>query len=1034
MIEFVCPNQRCGHTWAETDDADRVSCPSCGTQVSFSEAGRTAAYTPENTTEPKARSTQVPHTTIGPYEIQELLGSGTFGTVYRGFDTRLKRFVAIKVLKSDWTAHPQIVDRFLREARSAANLSHPNIVPVYDTGVFGSEYYIATAYIDGSSLDRKLRTFSGDFRRSAALVRDLARALAYAHQQQVVHRDIKPANVMLSRDGQPLVMDFGLARWKSELVEPVDELPADVKDRTLTMPNQLLGTPAYMAPEQALAEQSRIGPASDQYSLGVVLYELLTSRIPFHEAHGQVLVRLRDPQARFPSPRDRNSQVPLDLDAICLKALAWDPEKRYADCDALARDLDRWLEGRPVDARPLSRREQFRLWRRREPVVATLTLGVMVAITVGAVSSALLAWRASDRAGAAEMALKNETKALGQARTQQAAALAAQKRAEQERTRADEKTREAVAAQKQASERADYAEQLAYVANLQLIQQAWDRGAIAELKTRLALHQPRPGTTDRRGFEWFYWDRLMRICPGARNVHPPDSHVAHLLPIPKSDLVLVVESPQNNAELSLRQLVSHDGRERLDTVRSTRLVSGAASICLSPRGDLVATRDNQESVHLWTVPDLKPVRSFAVGHHFSRSRILIDLTGSKLYVLNARVGNDRYSLRRFDLVSGEPDWQLNELELLKHLLSSLQSLELSADGSHALAAGPLNTATWWNVHTKTLERSIRFPNPATRFHSCRLSADGQRAVGLGIDGQIVVWNLATGSHELVLTGDANLGSREIHLDRSGKLACVGSDYELSQVWNLQTGELVKARRGCALPPEQIQTDQPRMKRPSLLVVTQEFLLCLQIPDAYRPVAADGNETPAIRVNGQSRHHTLDRRMPHERIRIKLPPNRRRTDLLEPVTAQPLLLRPLVGIRRVPVKLTGHLVSRQVPELDLPRFAGHDTRLGTGQELHVQGLGVEITVQQPSDGRSQLPVGRATATRCRHQATPLSIKGQPTDAEAVGGIVHGQTINDLPRPCVQQRDCIESTTDGTDTGLGMKRDRQVRRGRRPRCLR
>jgi serine/threonine protein kinase len=272
---------------------------------------------------------------LGRFEVRRFLGEGAFGRVYEGFDPVLQRVVALKVAKPEQLHTPRRVERFLREARAAAHLLHPHIVPVFDSGSDGPHHYIASAFIPGQSLGDALHTLPPGqtlgARRSAELVRQLAEALAYAHRQGVVHRDVKPANVLLRQpDGDALLTDFGLA--------------VRAEEERLTLEGQPVGTPAYMAPEQAAGQASATG---DQYSLGCVLYELLTGRPPFSGGTALHILWLHQSQPPM-APRSLAAEVPEELEAICLKCLEKEPGQRYADCEELAEDLRRWLEGEPV--------------------------------------------------------------------------------------------------------------------------------------------------------------------------------------------------------------------------------------------------------------------------------------------------------------------------------------------------------------------------------------------------------------------------------------------------------------------------------------------------------------------------------------------------------------------------------------------------------------------------------------------------------------------------------------------------------------
>jgi serine/threonine protein kinase/regulation of enolase protein 1 (concanavalin A-like superfamily) len=265
---------------------------------------------------------------IGRFEVRAVLGAGGMGTVFRAWDPQLEREVALKVPRQHILASSQQIERFLREARASARLRHPHIVPVYDAGFDGQHHYIAAAFIAGRSLAETLSEGRLECRRAAELVRGLAEALAHAHGQGIVHRDVKPANILLDEHHKPYLTDFGLA------------LQQDAS-RRLTQLGAVLGTPAYMSPEQAGGLPGDVGPACDQYSLGAVLYELLTGQAPFSGPPQMVVLQVL--QVAPPAPRQVNPAVPAALEAICLKAMARRPEQRYPTCQELADALGKWL-------------------------------------------------------------------------------------------------------------------------------------------------------------------------------------------------------------------------------------------------------------------------------------------------------------------------------------------------------------------------------------------------------------------------------------------------------------------------------------------------------------------------------------------------------------------------------------------------------------------------------------------------------------------------------------------------------------------
>jgi hypothetical protein len=406
-----------------------VQCPGCSRSFSIAEAargkrtrckqcGRTflAAETVGDAPAPPPAAPGLP-AAIGRFQVRARVGVGSFGAVYRAFDPQLDREVALKVPRPGVLDEPRRVERFLREARAAARLRHPHIVPVFDAGKDGEQYYIASAFVEGNSLAAAVDEKGMDFRRAAQVVRELAEALAYAHEQGIVHRDVKPANVMLDGKGRPHLMDFGLASKQDE-------------SEKLTNDGALLGTPAYMAPEQAGGQKGEAQPASDQYSLGVLLYELLTGQTPFAGTPSIVLYHAINTEPK--PPHSLRPDVPRDLETICLKAMAKRAEERYADCQALADDLRRWLEGEPIAARPLGFGERLLRWSRREPrlagalgLAAAALLAVAAVLAISSAQQAALTREAQDKAALAQKAEADARDAEREAQEQRGKAVAA---------------------------------------------------------------------------------------------------------------------------------------------------------------------------------------------------------------------------------------------------------------------------------------------------------------------------------------------------------------------------------------------------------------------------------------------------------------------------------------------------------------------------------------------------------------------------------------------------------------------------------
>jgi eukaryotic-like serine/threonine-protein kinase len=288
----------------------------------------------------------------GDYELICEIGRGGMGVVYEARQRDLNRTVALKTILSGGPASGREVERFRREAEAAAALDHPNIVPVYEVGEVGGRPFFAMKLVHGGSLVERAASFAGRSREVAGVVATVARAVHHAHQRGVLHRDLKPSNILLDESGVPHVTDFGLARR-------MEEVPTQSASGTIA------GTPAYMAPEQARGDKS-VSVAADVYGLGGILYYLLTGAASFRADSTPETLLLVLAEEPVP-PRRLLPDIPPDLETACLKCLAKDPARRYRSAAELADELDRWLRGEPILARPAGRLERAAKWIRRNP-------------------------------------------------------------------------------------------------------------------------------------------------------------------------------------------------------------------------------------------------------------------------------------------------------------------------------------------------------------------------------------------------------------------------------------------------------------------------------------------------------------------------------------------------------------------------------------------------------------------------------------------------------------------------------------------
>src|SRR5262245_47239525 len=315
---------------------------------------------------------------LGDYELLEEMARGGMGVVFRARQVSLNREVAVKVLRDAWLATPVQVKRFRAEAANAAKLKHPNIVAVHDVGEEGGQHFFAMDLVQGQNLAESTRDGPLPPRHAAELVRKVAEAGQHAHQAGVLHRDLKPSNVLLNVEGEPHVTDFGLAR-------PMDD------ESSLTLTGQVLGTPGYIAPEQAKGG-GVVGPAADIYGLGSLLFHLLTGRAPFVSAStAETLTQVLQQEPL--SPRLFNPAVPMDLAAVCAKCLEKEPVRRYPSAQALADDLGRFVRDEPIQARPVSPPQKLWRWCRRKPALAGTLASALLLLIVVAVGAPIAAYR-----------------------------------------------------------------------------------------------------------------------------------------------------------------------------------------------------------------------------------------------------------------------------------------------------------------------------------------------------------------------------------------------------------------------------------------------------------------------------------------------------------------------------------------------------------------------------------------------------------------------------------------------------------------
>jgi WD40 repeat protein len=674
-------------------------------------AGLTDADEPE-----LPRGTQVRY--FGDYELRRVLGRGGMGVVYQAQQLSLNRPVALKMLRSGDLANAAELRRFQVEAEAVAALDDPHIVPVYEVGAHQGRRYLSMKLVPGGSLAGRLAEYAADPRAAAGLLATVARAVHHAHQRGILHRDLKPANILVDEQDRPHVTDFGLAKR----VEAGDDL---------TLSGAIMGTPGYMAPEQAAGRRSAITTVADIYGLGAILYATLTGRPPFQA--DSVLETLDQVRERPPEPPSRlNRRVGRDLETICLKCLEKDPRRRYDSAAAVAADLERYLAGEPILARRTGLVERAAKWARRRPAIASL-LGLVAQVAALGVAGIAWQWREA-------VAARNEVAA-----------------------KARDLTRLNSELESTLSER----ESALYLSRIALAERSLHEGNMLQADQALNACQP-----DLRGWEWHCLRRLRHEPP--RRLAGHSKYVTSLAYSPDGCRIATggADGTLNLWDAATGTLIrrTHEGYP-----------GHVGAVAFSPDGTRVASAASPGfgKIRIADVATGREIRSLNDGG-FEICALAFSPDG-----IHLTSASDK-AVKIWDTTSGERKHSLEHT-------ARVTSVAYSRDGKRIVACKDGAVVKVWDA-TTWKEIPID-PIPADDFSRMAYSDDGRSIAVMGKGGRLLLCDAATGRVRYALRGHVGTVWAAPAFSPDGKLLATGSFDRTVRLWDVGAGRGLVALRG-----------------------------------------------------------------------------------------------------------------------------------------------------------------------------------------------------------------------------------------------
>lgn len=734
------------------------------------------AQEPARANDPNSEKGGVPQS-IGQYEILGEIARGGMGIVYRARHRHLGRTAAVKLMRSRGFADHEEVRRFLAEAEAASQLDHPGIVPIYEAGMDSEQHFIAMAFVDGQSLWQHVKETPLEPREAARLLQMAAEAVQYAHTRGIVHRDLKPQNILLSEGRVPRITDFGLAKRIAH-------------DSSLTATGQIVGTPAYMSPEQAAGLGDQVGPLSDVYALGATLYCLLTGRPPFQAA--TPIETLNQVLGQEPvSPRELNPAIPRDLETICLKAAAKAPAARYGSAQSLADDLRRFLDDQPIVARPVGLFGRLIRWSSRNRAVAALMAVAAALLLSVAVVASTAYFRESNLRQDLEQALTKSETSEAAAKKNEVIATRNEHLAKSETQRAND-----IAAAESRSR--DRAEGMVYASQIKLAQVELDQGNPDGAHELLQATQQ-----ERRGWEYRYLrplvDQARLIYRGTNSVEcvafsPDGKRIASGC---WDSTIKIWDAQTGQRQITLKGhknrvhslSFSHDGK-RIVTGGGDKLVrvwdaqDGTEIFMIGPNSDEVtvvafspddtriAATSTEQEIRIWDAKTGKlsqtlgpfPNQIFAWSWFPDNRRIVL--------------GTSDQNLRVIDLLNGR------EVLLLKGHTAKINCVTVSPDSSRIISGGWDNTAIVWN--SATGERLHSYGH-VYGVLSVACSPDGSKIATGTREGRVNLWESQSGKAILSERGHNDF-AKSLAFNPSGTRLVSGSWDTTAKVWDTTSGK------------------------------------------------------------------------------------------------------------------------------------------------------------------------------------------------------------------------------------------------------